>query len=69
MIAIYALCLGEGVSAGLDFYLNPDFSKLLLVNDANPLPADYDYEGNLVTVDKKYINMYEVSNYAKRFQI
>ena len=36
--------------------LDPDFTRLLLVNDANPLPADYDYEGNLVTVDKKYIN-------------
>ena len=28
LIAIYALCLGDGVSAGLNFYLNPDFSKL-----------------------------------------
>ncbi len=28
LIAIYALCLGEGVSEGLNFYLNPDFSKL-----------------------------------------
>ena len=27
-IAIYALCLGDGVSKGLNFYLNPDFSKL-----------------------------------------
>ena len=27
-IAIYALTLGEGVGEGLDFYLNPDFSKL-----------------------------------------
>lgn len=27
-VAIYALCLGDGVSAGLDFYLNPDFSSL-----------------------------------------
>ena len=27
-IAIYALCLGEGVAEGLDFYLNPDFAEL-----------------------------------------
>lgn len=27
-VAIYCLCLGEGVSKGLDFYLNPDFTKL-----------------------------------------
>lgn len=27
-IAIYSLTLGEGVSAGLDYYLNPDFSAL-----------------------------------------
>lgn len=35
--------------------LNPDFSNLLLVNGNNPLPEDYDYEGNLTTVDKKYL--------------
>jgi NSS family neurotransmitter:Na+ symporter len=28
LIAIYAICLGDGVKAGLNFYLNPDFSKL-----------------------------------------
>lgn len=27
-IAVYSLCLGEGVAEGLDFYLNPDFSEL-----------------------------------------
>lgn len=27
-IAIYALCLGEGVSEGLNFYLNPNFAEL-----------------------------------------
>ena len=27
-IVIYSLCLGEGVSDGLEFYLKPDFSKL-----------------------------------------
>ena len=28
LIAVYALCLGDGVKEGLKFYLNPDFSKL-----------------------------------------
>ena len=28
LVAVYCLCLGDGVKAGLDFYLNPDFSKL-----------------------------------------
>ena len=27
-IAVYSLCLGEGVAEGLDYYLNPDFSAL-----------------------------------------
>ncbi len=27
-IAVYCLCLGEGVSEGLNFYLNPDFTEL-----------------------------------------
>lgn len=27
-VAIYCLCLGDGVAQGLDFYLNPDFSAL-----------------------------------------
>lgn len=36
--------------------LDANYSNLLLVNSANPLPEDYDYEGNLVTVEEKYIN-------------
>lgn len=28
LIAVYSMCLGEGVKEGLDYYLNPDFSKL-----------------------------------------
>lgn len=28
VVAVYCLCLGEGVSKGLNFYLNPDFSAL-----------------------------------------
>ena len=27
-VAVYSLCLGEGVSEGLRFYLNPDFSQI-----------------------------------------
>lgn len=27
-VVIYCLCLGSGVSAGLDYYLNPDFAEL-----------------------------------------
>lgn len=36
--------------------LDANYTKLLLVNDKNPLPADYDYEGNLTTIPDKYIN-------------
>ncbi len=35
--------------------LDPNFSNLLLVNGENPLPEDYDYEGNLVKLESKYI--------------
>ncbi len=28
LIAVYALCLGDGVAEGLNFYLNPNFTKL-----------------------------------------
>lgn len=36
--------------------LDPEFSNLLLVNGENPLPADYDYGGNLITIPDKYKN-------------
>lgn len=36
--------------------LDANYTKLLLVNDKNPLPADYDYGGNLTTIPDKYIN-------------
>lgn len=36
--------------------LDANFSILLLVNDKNPLPEDYDYEGNLTTIPTNYIN-------------
>lgn len=36
---------------GLDRY----YSRLELVNSENPLAEDYDYEGNLATIDKKYL--------------
>ncbi len=35
--------------------LDEDFERLLLVNGENPLPEDYDYEGNLRTVPQKYL--------------
>ncbi len=45
----------EMVTRG-EYTLNADYERLLLVNGENPLPEDYDYEGNLLTVDEKYIN-------------
>lgn len=51
--------------------LDANFSILLLVNDKNPLPEDYDYEGNLTTIPTNYINGMlnqidkEVWNYMK----
>ena len=36
--------------------LDANYTKLLLVNGENPLPEDYDYEGNLTTIPDKYIN-------------
>lgn len=36
--------------------LDANYSVLLLVNDKNPLPEDYDYEGNLTTIPTNYIN-------------
>lgn len=38
-----------------DVTLDANYSKLLLVNGENPLPEDYDYEGNLTTIPKQYI--------------
>ncbi len=35
--------------------LDPDYSRLELVNSENPLSDDYDYEGNLANIDKKYL--------------
>ncbi len=35
--------------------LDAEYKNLLLVNGLNPLPEDYDYEGNLTTIPKKYI--------------
>lgn len=36
--------------------LDANFSQLLLVNAQNPLPENYDYEGNLTEIPTKYIN-------------
>ena len=35
--------------------VDANYSKLLCVNGQNPLPEDYDYEGNLTTIPQKYI--------------
>ncbi len=35
--------------------LDVEFENLTLVNGWNPLPEDYDYEGNLTEIPKKYI--------------
>lgn len=35
--------------------LDANYSQLLLVNKDNPLPEDYDYEGNLTTIPAKYL--------------
>ncbi len=35
--------------------LDASFSDLTLVNGWNPLPEDFDYEGHLTTIPKKYI--------------
>ncbi|MEE1240029.1 MAG: M15 family metallopeptidase [Acutalibacteraceae bacterium] len=42
----------ETVPNGLD----ATYSNFLLVNGENPLPDDYDYEGNLTTIPDEYIN-------------
>lgn len=38
-----------------EYTLDANYSNLLLVNGENPLPKDYDYEGNLTTIPQKYI--------------
>ncbi len=35
--------------------LDKSYSKLLLVNGSNPLPENYDYEGNLITIPNSYL--------------
>ncbi len=35
--------------------LDPEFNNLLLVNGDNPLPEDYDYTGNLMLIEDKYL--------------
>ncbi len=47
--------LPDTVTIG-EFTLDANYSNLFLVNGENPLPEDYDYEGNLLTMDEKYIN-------------
>lgn len=42
-------------SDGKKTNLDPNYSNLLLVNGKNPLPENYDYEGNLVKIESKYL--------------
>lgn len=37
-----------------DYELDANYSRLLLVNSDNPLPSDFDYEGNLGQIEDKY---------------
>lgn len=39
-----------------DWLLDAEYSNLLLVNDKNPLPSDYDYESNLVQIPNELLN-------------
>ncbi len=36
--------------------LDTKYERLILVNPSNPLPQDFDYEGNLTSIPKEYIN-------------
>ncbi len=36
--------------------LDANYTRLLLVNRENPLPEDYDYEGNLVKIPQRYLS-------------
>lgn len=38
-----------------DKTLDPNYSRLLLVNGENPLPKDFDYTGNLMLIEDKYL--------------
>ncbi len=35
--------------------LDAEYSRLILVNGENPLPEDYDYSGNITTIENKYL--------------
>lgn len=39
-----------------NYQLDMNYENLMLVNDKNPLPDDFDYESHLITLDDKYIN-------------
>ena len=38
-----------------EYNLDPEYTNLLLVNGENPLPQDFDYEGNLSIIEDKYL--------------
>lgn len=49
------VCRPQMVTRG-EYELDSEYSNLLLVNGENPLPEDYDYESELVTIPDKYKN-------------
>ncbi len=42
-------------SSSVNNKLDPEFTNLLLVNGDNPLPEDFDYTGNLMLIEDKYL--------------
>jgi D-alanyl-D-alanine carboxypeptidase len=43
-------------SAGQTLYLDPTYTRLLLVNADHPIPADFNKDGDFASFEKKYIN-------------
>ena len=46
----------EDTSSINEYGLDTKYERLILVNPDNPLPEDFDYEGNLIGIPAEYIN-------------
>ena len=46
----------EDTSSINEYGLDTKYERLILVNPDNPLPEDFDYEGNLTVIPAEYIN-------------
>ena len=46
----------EDTSSINEYGLDTKYERLILVNPDNPLPEDFDYEGNLTGIPAEYIN-------------